>query len=71
MKCTWKGCKNKGSVVQLDRNGEMWAKLCEEHNKQLKEAIDLGDPKTILKCWIKASGGAEKLTKTITNKGRI
>jgi len=61
MICTWKDCNKKGKFSQLDKNGNEWANLCEEHNRELDESIGL-DFKKMLSSWIKASGGAKKMT---------
>lgn len=61
MQCTWENCSIEGTEFQVDKEGNDWAVLCIGHHKQLEKAIESRDPKTILSCWVKASGGAAKL----------
>jgi len=61
-KCTWKDCGRIAEVIQLDRFGNAWAHLCQEHHDELEAAID-DHPRKLLACWVKASGGAETMIK--------
>lgn len=65
--CTWKGCNGQARHRQLDRNKREWADLCDTHHKELEEALNTLTPQPLLKCWVLASGGAEKMAKGITN----
>lgn len=60
--CTWKDCDKNGNHSQKDRYGNEWAFLCDEHNNELTESINSGIPKKILQSWIRANGGAIKLS---------
>ena len=62
-KCTWKACAKEGKIPQLDKNGGQWAILCEEHDKELTDGIigETFNPKTALRNWVLASGGADKM----------
>ena len=48
-----------------DRNGRIWANLCQEHHDKLIAGLDSLDSKTILSNWVKASGGAAKLARSM------
>jgi hypothetical protein len=62
MNCTWKDCNEKAEHPQLDKNNNEWANLCEAHNEKLEKALGSPDEiKTLLGCWVKASGGANKI----------
>jgi hypothetical protein len=69
-KCTWKECDNNAETPQLDKNGKQWANFCSEHNKMLNDAIDKEpfNPKKMLQCWVKASGGASKMSEELCQK---
>lgn len=58
-KCTWVDCDEVAEHPQIGDSGNMWANLCSTHNKELED--NLLDAKGILRCWIKASGGAKIL----------
>lgn len=57
MKCTWKECEDEGTKPQLDKNGEEWAVLCDEHDKELDESLDALEPKKLLRAWARAGHG--------------
>jgi len=60
VRCTWAGCERSGSRVcrSVDRT-EPWARLCPEHDLELNDAIDSGDPRRIMPAYVKAKGGAK------------
>ena len=69
MTCTWKGCTEEADYPQLDRHGNEWANLCIEHHNELdisiSNSVDKQDKKSIkkvLSSWIKAVGGAKKMS---------
>lgn len=68
MKCTWKDCKDEATKQQLDKNGEEWANLCQDHHEILEDHLESLEPKRILGAWVKASGGADKMAKKIFNR---
>lgn len=63
--CTWKDCDQAGILVQWDKNYEQWAYLCLEHDRELNKTLDNPSPKTLLKYWVLANGGAKKMTEKI------
>jgi hypothetical protein len=63
--CTWKNCIEEGRNSLKDKYGIEWAFLCDKHDKELNDSIDSKDPKKILRSWVLASGGADKLSKRI------
>lgn len=58
MECTWKGCDKEAVQPKLDRDGNQWADLCEDHHGELEKAIG-AEPKRMLSAWVKAMGGAK------------
>lgn len=60
--CTWKDCNNTANNSQLDKNGKEWANLCDIHHNKLENDICNPIPKKILRSWVLASGGAQKIT---------
>lgn len=74
MKCTWKDCQREAECPQKDKTGKEWANLCKEHDKEIEDVFksEKFDVKKVLKCWVLASGGADKLSKEMAhglNKG--
>jgi hypothetical protein len=71
--CTWKDCLEGGLHRQVAEDGQVWAVLCDKHNSELNQAIDLmvkGDgPKAMLSAWVKAQGGAKKAAKRMVGEG--
>lgn len=61
--CTWADCSDLGTIEQRDKNGDLWATLCVKHSTELDAAVANFSPKEMLRAWVKASGGAEKMTK--------
>lgn len=62
-RCTWEGCDKPATTPQLDRDGAAWATLCDAHNTELDDAIGKASPKAMMRCWIKAKGGAAAAAK--------
>ncbi len=62
-KCTWEGCSEFATTQQTAKDGQIWAKLCAKHDKEIDDAIKSGDPKPILSTWIKAQGGSKAAAK--------
>jgi hypothetical protein len=65
MRCTWnekdERCDKEAKFPQIATDGEVWANLCEEHNAQLEQAIELLDARKLLSSWVKAGGGPKKM----------
>jgi hypothetical protein len=59
-RCTWEGCEAEAKHPQVAQDGEVWANLCDGHNRELDASMLSGSPKTYLSVWIKAQGGANK-----------
>lgn len=66
MICTWKNCNREAVAKQYDREGKVWSNLCKEHAQDLQDSIDSLDSAYILKVWVLASGGADKLAERTT-----
>ena len=62
-KCTWKNCTEEAKHPQIATGGEVWGNLCDKHHQELEDAIEKLDPKTLLRAWVLAQGGAEAATK--------
>lgn len=67
-KCTWKNCNNTAEFPQIGKDKSQWANLCNEHQKELDEAIIPNNPKGILRVWVLAQGGSRKATKNSMGK---
>ena len=61
--CRWKGCCGVGEHSRVDRSGRTWSVLCSRHYKELDAVIASLDPKKLMRAWVLASGGAEKMAK--------
>lgn len=65
--CTWQDppdqrCEETATHPQTTKSGRVWADLCEKHNAELQESLKPeADIKYMLQCWVRASGGAEKM----------
>lgn len=57
--CTWVDCTEHANFPQKSKDGSIWANLCSAHNKELDDS--LLDPKGVLRCWVRASGGAKSM----------
>lgn len=62
-KCTWVDCEQEAHNPQIGSDGKAWADLCFDHAKELDAS--LLDPKAVLRCWIRAQGGARAMTDRI------
>lgn len=62
MNCTWVECTKDASHPQIGQDGKQWCNLCDEHHQMLQNAYASTDPKKILSYWVKAQGGARKVT---------
>jgi hypothetical protein len=65
--CTWEGCQEQATEKQLDKSGSEWADLCRTHHDELETAITT-DFKAMMRCWVKAKGGAKKAAERMTRK---
>ena len=62
-RCNWKGCREKGTHDQTDRDGRVWSVLCLRHHNELDAAITSLNVKKMMRAWVLASGGPEKMVK--------
>lgn len=65
--CTWQGCADKSERDLKDKDGIVWAKLCDKHYQEHDSAVDraLTNPDRasigkMMSAWIKAQGGSKK-----------
>lgn len=56
--CSWKDCTAAATHPQLAKDGTVWANLCTVHRDELERGLANPDPRTILRVWIYAQGGA-------------
>ncbi len=63
--CSWADCLDTGLVKQRDKNGTLWATLCDKHSTELDKAVEVFDPKELLRAWVKASGGAAVMARRV------
>lgn len=69
MTCTFEGCSLEAVHELKSRDdGEIWARLCEDHNKQIDDAIKAGDPKRVVGLWVKAQGGSKKASERMLKR---
>lgn len=54
--CTWKGCTNPATKPQTAADGQQWANLCVDHEKEFMGAPLT--PKALCRAWVLAQGGA-------------
>ena len=64
IKCTWKNCKASAKTPQI-HEGKVWANLCAEHCKNLRDVERTDNVDLIGEAWVIAQGGIE------TIKGKI
>jgi hypothetical protein len=57
--CTWENCQEEAKHKQVGQAGNVWADLCDAHDKQLKEDLK-GPIPMVLAAWVKAQGGSKK-----------
>ncbi len=48
-------CSEVAEFPQTGQDGKQWANLCPAHTKEMDDS--LLDPKAVLRCWVRASGG--------------
>jgi hypothetical protein len=58
--CTWQDCTRDGTREQIAQDGAVWAVLCEQHHKELDDAIGSMNPPVLMRAWVRAQGGAKK-----------
>lgn len=63
--CTWKDCNQPATHPQLSNDGSEWANLCDSHSEEMEQAVTSLDPKTLVRSWILAMGGAKKAAKRL------
>ena len=68
MKCTWKNCENEGIENQIGKDGKVWACLCKKHKEEFDTAFKENNTKGILRVWVLANGGADKLSKRVAEE---
>lgn len=66
--CTWASCKREASHPQTAADGAVWANLCEQHDKELSDAVAAGPPR-LLVAWVKAQGGPKMAAQRMTRGG--
>jgi hypothetical protein len=67
--CTWVDCNNEATAPQVGKDGNQWANLCEEHTKEMDD--NLMDAKGVLRCWVRAQGGAQGMVGKMRASGEI
>ncbi len=72
LQCTWKDCDKEGDYELEDKNGGVWAFLCQGHYDEYENDVGIAiqDPskhnlKKMLSGYVKAQGGAKELVKKI------
>lgn len=68
MSCTFEGCSTEAVHELKSRDGEIWARLCEDHNKQIADAIKANDYKRVVGLWVKAQGGSKKASERMLKR---
>lgn len=67
--CTWIDCREQASVPQIGKDGSQWANLCPAHAKEVDD--NLLDVKGILRCWVRAQGGASAMVGKMRDSGDL
>ena len=70
MKCTWVDCQNDACYPQVGSDQVQWANLCEAHHREV-EAASFSSPfdaKVMLRCWVRAMGGAKAAAKRMVGE---
>jgi hypothetical protein len=62
MNCTWVDCNKEAAHSELGKDGKEWCNLCDEHHQTLETSYKELDTRKILSYWVKAQGGARKIT---------
>lgn len=61
MTCTFEGCTRPAVHENKAKDGKVWSNLCDDHNRQLNDAISAGSgPAKIVSLWVKCQGGSKK-----------
>ena len=70
IRCTWqdppdKDCTAEAMHPQVAKDGEVWANLCDAHDKELNDVITTEpfSAKRMLRNWVRAAGGSMRMTK--------
>lgn len=65
-RCTWKDCPDEGAHRLVDREGKVWARLCDAHQREHAAAFEAAgerDPveaaRAIMRVIVLAQGGAK------------
>ena len=66
MKCEFYGCE-KAAEGAISGDKSRGLKFCPEHQEECRASWLTGDPKKVVSFWVKAKGGAERATKSITD----
>jgi hypothetical protein len=70
MRCTWMNCICDAVEPQVARDGQKWADLCVDQARFLKEAIDSGSAKRVVRAWVRAQGGAKAAATRVATRMR-
>lgn len=65
MNCTWVDCSKEAAHPHAGQDGKQWCNLCAEHHDMLESAFVDSNPKKVLSYWVKAQGGAKKVTESM------
>jgi hypothetical protein len=66
IKCSYFGCNE--TIAESEITSKDLMKFCNEHLAELNNIIDKEDAKGILRFWVKSSGGAERLAKSMVGE---
>ncbi len=69
IQCTWVDCTEVATTPKIGNDGSQWANLCAAHAKELDD--NLLDPKAVLRCWVRAQGGAKRMVEKMRASGEI
>jgi len=58
--CTWVDCEEPAIKEQVAEDGNIWADLCVDHNKELSEATASENVVALMRAWVRAQGGAKE-----------
>lgn len=71
-RCTWqdppdKQCERLAAIDHVSKDGETWARLCKEHDKELTDSqADPINVPLMLRCWVRAGGGHKIMAARLT-----
>lgn len=63
--CTWKDCGKVAMHQQKGDGGRVWADLCDQHDGEINAMLEKRDAKGLLRAWVLASGGADKMVRSM------